>query len=236
MKNLIGINGDKNWLPHYRAGFTRKGGDEFPAPDAYARLRRTGGEVARRMLKRGLGGALFKRIRRAENALGLGERARNGNWHGNDTIWRTSLDVCKIFYLGDARGGIEGPPRRRTLNVYDGIVAGEGNGPMGPRARPIGLVAAGEDPGAADAVLAWILGFDWQRIPVLARAVENLAGGVRISGFRGDADALPVLWIDEEGEREVRFADIDLNLRFEAHPGWVGRIERESEEPAACAS
>ena len=26
MKNLIGINGDKNWLPHYRTGFASQGG------------------------------------------------------------------------------------------------------------------------------------------------------------------------------------------------------------------
>jgi hypothetical protein len=44
-----------------------------------------------------------------------------------------------------------------------------------------------------------------------------------------------VLWIDAEGERELRLSEIDLNLRFEAHPGWAGRIERE-EKAATCAS
>ncbi|GAG44964.1 unnamed protein product, partial [marine sediment metagenome] len=63
MKNLIGINGDKNWLPHYRSGFTSKGGDEFPRSDAYSRFRHAGTEFARRMLKRGIGGAVFRRIR-----------------------------------------------------------------------------------------------------------------------------------------------------------------------------
>ena len=80
-----------------------------------------------------------------EESVGLGARTRNGNWHGNDTIWRTCLDLNKIFYLGD-RSGALGAPSRRVLNVYDGIVAGEGDGPMGPRARPLGLVAAGEGP------------------------------------------------------------------------------------------
>jgi uncharacterized protein (DUF362 family) len=236
MKNLIGINGDKNWLPHYRAGFESKGGDEFPRPDAYSRFRRAGGEIARRLLKRGIGGAVFKRIRAAENAAGLGERSRAGNWYGNDTIWRTCLDLNKIFYLGDEKGALgAGAPHRRTLNVYDGIIAGEGRGPMGPHARPIGLLAACEDGGAIDVVLTWIMGFDWRRIPLLVHALEDLRGGVRISDFRGDPEQLRVAWIDAEGERELKLSEIDLDLHFEPHPGWAGQIERER-SVATCAS
>jgi len=237
MKNLIGINGDKNWLPHYRAGFQKGGGDEFPRPDAYSRFRQLGGELARSMLKRGIGGPLFKRIRSAENAVGLGERARAGNWYGNDTIWRTCVDLTKILYFGDEGGRLGGSPARRVLNVYDGIVAGEGQGPMGPTARPLGLLAASEDPTAADVVLAWIMGFDWRRIPVLANAVRDLAGGFRLTGFRGRHEELPVLWIENSDEaRELRFSDIDLNLEFEAHSGWKGAIERTSGQESACAS
>jgi uncharacterized protein (DUF362 family) len=225
MKNLIGINGDKNWLPHYRAGFQAGGGDEFPRPDAYARVRRFGAEIARRLLKRGIGGPVFRRLRAAENAAGLGARARNGNWWGNDTIWRTTIDLNKVLYHGD-REGVPGQPARRVLNVYDGIIAGEGDGPMGPDDRAIGLLAAGEDGVAVDVVLAWIMGFDWHRIPVLTHALGELAGGFRITDFDGDPRHLEVCWIDEQGERRLRLSDIDLDLAFEAHPGWKGRIER----------
>jgi hypothetical protein len=227
MKNLIGINGDKNWLPHYRAGFTAGGGDEFPRPDAYARVRRIGADLARELLKRGLGGPLLRRLRAVENATGLGERARNGNWWGNDTIWRTAIDLNKVFYLGD-RQGVLGRPSRRVLNVYDGVVAGEGDGPMAPHPRPVGLLAAGEDGVATDVVVAWLMGFDWRRVPILAHALGELAGGVRITGFDGDPRQLPVRWLDADGERETTLAEIDLDLAFEAHPGWKGRIERRS--------
>jgi len=236
MKNLIGINGDKNWLPHYRAGFSAHGGDEFPRPDLYSRFRRVGAEIGKQMLKRGIGGPIFSRIRRVENASGLGERARNGNWHGNDTIWRTCLDLNKILYLGDRRGELGHEIPRRVLNVYDGIVSGEGNGPMGPTARPIGLLAAGEDPGSLDAVLAWIMGFDWRRIPVLVHATEELQGGVRISHFSGDRASLLVQWIDEQGSRELRFSELDLNLHFAPHECWVGTMERDERSREACAS
>lgn len=234
MKNLIGINGDKNWLPHYRAGFAVGGGDEFPAPDLYARVRRIGADFARHLLKRGIGGAVFKRLRGLEDASGLGDRARNGNWWGNDTIWRTTIDLNKVLYCGDASGNLQGPPARRVLNVYDGVVAGEGDGPMAPSPRPVGLLAAGEDGVATDVVVAWLMGFDWRRIPVLRHALGRLAGGVRISAFDGDPATLPLVWIDAEGRREMHLSEIGTNLRFAAHPGWKGRIEREQD--IACAS
>jgi uncharacterized protein (DUF362 family) len=233
MKNLIGINGDKNWLPHYRAGFETEGGDEFPRKDAYARVRRVGADLARRLLKRGIGGPVLRRLRAAENAAGLDRRARNGNWWGNDTIWRTTIDLNKVFYLGDRRGALGGRPGRRTLNVYDGIVAGEGDGPMGPDDRPIGLLAAGEDGVVTDVVVAWIMGFDWRRIPVLQRAIGPLAGGCRITAFDGDPARLELRWLDAEGARDLRLSEVELDLAFEAHPGWKGRIERARPRAAA---
>ena len=225
MKNLIGINGDKNWLPHYRAGFRQGGGDEFPAADAYSRFRRASAGIARELLKRGVGGPLLRRLRAAENAAGLGDRARNGNWWGNDTIWRTAIDLNKIFYLGDREGRL-GAPSRRVLNVYDGILAGEGDGPMAPDPRPIGLLAAGADGVATDVVITWLMGFDWRRIPILRGAVGELAGGVRITRFAGDPDALRLIWIDAAGERHLTLPEIDVDFAFVAHPGWAGRIER----------
>jgi len=235
MKNLIGINGDKNWLPHYRAGFRPGGGDEFPRPDAYSRLRRAGAGLARELLKRGVGGPLLRRLRAAENAAGLGDRARNGNWWGNDTIWRTAIDLNKIFYLGDREGRL-GAPSRRVLNIYDGILSGEGDGPMAPDPRPIGLLAAGEDGVATDVVIAWLMGFDWRRIPILTGALGDLAGGVRISRFEGRAEELPVCWIDRDKRpAAMRLADITTNFGFVPHPGWVGRIERVANRSTASA-
>ena len=110
-----------------------------------------------------------------------------------------------------------------------------GEAPWARTPRELGLLAMSEDGGAADVVLSWIMGFDWRRIPVLRNAFGELAGDLPISQFRGDPAELPVLWLEGEGSQELRFADIDLNLRFQAHPGWEGRIERENPE-AQCAS
>jgi hypothetical protein len=80
------------------------------------------------------------------------------------------------------------------------------------------------------------MGFDWRRIPVLARAIGTLAGGVRITDFDGDAHALPIAWIENGARRDTSLAEVDRNLGFEAHPGWKGHIERSHSERRACAS
>ena len=104
---------------------------------------------------------------------------------------------------------------------------------MGPDTRAIGLLAASEDPVAVDVVLAWVMGFDWQRIPVLANAIGELAGGLRLTGFDGDPSHLPVHWIDESGERTLPFSEIETNLAFVPHSGWKGSIERTASSPSA---
>jgi len=39
LKNLVGINGDKNWLPHHSLGSLPEGGDEFPNASLLDKLR-----------------------------------------------------------------------------------------------------------------------------------------------------------------------------------------------------
>jgi hypothetical protein len=97
---------------------------------------------------------------------------------------------------------------------------------MAPTPRHEGLLAAGEDGVATDGVVAWLMGFDWRRLPILQRAVGELAGGVRITGFDGDDRRLPLLWLEDGREHSLTLDRLDRNLGFEAHPGWKGRIER----------
>ena len=40
LKNLVGINTDKNWLPHHTEGYPPGGGIEHPQPNAKHRIER----------------------------------------------------------------------------------------------------------------------------------------------------------------------------------------------------
>jgi len=59
------------------------------------------------------------------------------------------------------------------LQLVDGLVAMEGNGPGDGDPRPLGLLAAGEDPLIVDALVSRLLGFGRDEIPYLARARQD---------------------------------------------------------------
>ena len=134
LKNLVGINANKNWLPHHTEGTPDQGGDQFPQATTKARLERSWMGTAKRVLRNSPGlSRLFVPLKKV-GRLYFGDThnvVRSGNWHGNDTCWRMVLDLNKSLFFFDGSGA------RRTrlikyLAVVDGIIGGEGNGPMAP--------------------------------------------------------------------------------------------------------
>ncbi|MGH8677250.1 MAG: DUF362 domain-containing protein, partial [Burkholderiales bacterium] len=97
LKNLVGINGDKNFLPHFSIGTPDEGGDEFPRSDAAAKVQSRAIRAFKAAAKRSgraarLWGPAAKRV--GTKIFGdTGSVVRSGNWHGNDTTWRMVLDL-----------------------------------------------------------------------------------------------------------------------------------------------
>ncbi len=225
LKNLVGINGDKNLLPHHCAGPPGAGGDEFPGEGLLDRARSRGVEAARRLLRRGVGSGLLRAFRRLETAARGEDFVRSGNWHGNRTTWRMCLDLNRAFYYSDASGPRwdAAGPVRRALHVIDGIVAGEGAGPLAPRDRPLGAIVAATDPLALDLVCVRLMGFDEKRIPKLREAMA--ATELRIGATRDPAD-LRVFEADALGRtREVALHALAPEQGFLPHPGWRAHLE-----------
>jgi hypothetical protein len=48
LKNLVGINVDKNWLPHHSEGYPRNGGDQFLDITLKNRFEQIGAKFIRR--------------------------------------------------------------------------------------------------------------------------------------------------------------------------------------------
>lgn len=55
-----------------------------------------------------------------------------GNWYGNDSAWRMACDLLRIFLFADKDGNIHEKLVRRVFSIVDGIIGGEGNGPLAP--------------------------------------------------------------------------------------------------------
>src|SRR5262245_39113458 len=100
LKNLVGINTYKNWLPHHTEGTTAEGGDQFPGDSARGRLE---GSLTDRwkaiLIRRPELGRWMIPVKWVGRKV-FGEThdvIRSGNWFGNDTIWRMVLDLNKVL-------------------------------------------------------------------------------------------------------------------------------------------
>lgn len=226
-KNLVGINGDKNWLPHHSLGSASSGGDEFPESHLIDRARSRAIELARPILARGALLRVFRALRRAENRVRGGhDFIRSGNWYGNRTTWRMCLDLNRCLYYSDAQGlRLDAPgPVRTVLTILDGIVAGEGEGPLAPRDVGLGVVIAGTDPAAVDLVAVRLMGFDETKLPKVIEAIRD--AGPRITAVRGPAD-VGVGEVDAERftARDLALAEVECAHAFEPHFGWKDHVE-----------
>lgn len=212
LKNLVGINGDKNYLPHFTMGNAGEGGDEFPATVAggglQSRAIRTFKRVA--LAVPSVAAVVGPVVKRTGEALWgrTDEVVRSGNWHGNDTAWRMVLDLNRILLHYDGSGARRTKPLR-YLSIVDGIIAGEGNGPMETDPVEAGLILVGSNPAAVDLVAATVMGFDWKKIPMVREAFAP--------------HALPIA--DFRPEEIQVLPEIGEPFRFRPHFGWRGAIE-----------
>lgn len=237
LKNLVGINGQKDWLPHHRKGPVADGGDEYLEKNLWNGLHTTftEWEDTNPMLWQR---RLLKLARRGMSALGRATAKtpyREGSWYGNDTLWRTILDLNRALLYADKEGRLQDTVQRRVLSIVDGIVAGEGQGPLSCEERRLGVLAAGTSSAAVDVLLCRLMGFDYRKTPSLARAFEPMEHPV------APAPVNELLFeISDPEFRNVRPDQPGPSFEFVPPLGWRGRIElgapraltREAEEAA----
>jgi hypothetical protein len=131
-----------------------------------------------------------------------------GSWYGNETIWRMTLDLNHLLYFG---------PRapRKVISIVDGIVAGEGEGPLSPSPKAAGLLVAGENPAYVDAALAALMGYNISRIPTVYHAIAH-----RRSRFGGDSIDPPRIRFCDGGRVQSLALGELPNLRFVKPEHW----------------
>lgn len=231
LKNMVGVNGYRNCLPHHTMGTPKEGGDEFPEAAIGRTIQSRAIAAFKRVLvwRGGVGGAWARGVKRLGAKIfgSTDEVVRSGNWYGNDTLWRTVLDLNKVVLYFDGEGRpLPGP--RRYLSIVDGIVAGEGDGPVVCDARRAGVIVAGCNPVAVDTACTTLMGIDYEKIPVLARGWQ--ARGWPLASFGAEAVRCVSSTIPElEGGGGL---DDLPNLEFRVHFGWRGRVERRAKQPA----
>lgn len=223
LKNLVGINGHKAFLPHHRKGGGADGGDAYPGRSSWKAWAEDTYDAANRLEGGAIKTALFRSaaaMERASVAIGGAVPGVEGSWHGNDTVWRMSLDLQRLLVHGRLDGTLDDRPQRAILSVTDAVIAGEGEGPLAPDPCPLGVVTFGANPAAVEWVHAELMGLDPERIPIVAHAFD--ACRFPIATFRPEAVHVRcggiILTPLEAGEAFGR--------RFTAPHGWRGHCER----------
>ncbi len=227
IKNLVGINADKNWLPHHTDGSPSNGGDQFPDESFKHTTERFLVSIARSIALKlpFIGPHITKKLRKAgKRVFGDGDTTiRSGNWHGNDTTWRMAIDLNRCLLYGNSDGSLRSDNPKRYYSVIDGIVAMEGNGPMHGEPKQCGVVIVSEDPAAADIVSARLMGFDYRKLPV----VRELFGLKSRPITTIEPKDINIVSDKEDWNLSFEeFEKLDL-FQFKPHFGWKNHIEYE---------
>jgi uncharacterized protein (DUF362 family) len=226
LKNLVGINTYKNFLPHNTIGTASDGGDQFPGKNSKSKIEsKLMPFIHQHILTKPGWSRLFSPV------IGFGRKIfgdnsktiRGGSWYGNDTLWRTILDLNKILFYADPDGSMRADrwsSTKKYISVVDAIIAGEGNGPKSPDPVHFKYLICGTNPVATDTVCAAFMGFDAFKIPHISKAY--LIKKYRLVNF--NEDQIEILF----SGKKYHIGDIPAEkIRpFIAHFGWTGHIEK----------
>jgi hypothetical protein len=130
------------------------------------------------------------------------------------------LDLNKCLWFFDGEGCRRAQPRRYVA-VVDGLIAGEGNGPITPDPKRCGVIIAGTHPVAVDCAAAKLMGFAWEKVPLLRNAFS--IRGLDFVPFR-PAD---ICAVSDDPRWAGKLSDIVGTFDFRPHFGWRGAIEAE---------
>ena len=199
LKNLVGINVDKNYLPHFTSGPANFKGDEFPPIPPWRIPILMLFKLVRLVFLGFFGNYTAKTVSFLVGTLnklkfkidkgsptGKADTAQRvyqlvtgtdygGSWSGNETIWRMILDLNRILLYADTHGKISSEKKRKVFYVVDGFISGVKDGPLKPHANKSGMTAAGFNAALVDLTIMELAGIAANKIPLYREAFSKKA-------------------------------------------------------------
>lgn len=202
LKILVGVNGDKAFLPHHRVGSYGHGGDCYPGKNIIRSVSEWFLDNANRNIGKPLH-ALLSHTSALLWKLSNPSKEQNtaAGWYGNDTVWRMVMDINHIVRYGKKDGTISPDIQRPVYSLCDGIIAGQGNGPLQPKPLPLGILAFSNNSYWMDTVMGHLYSLDIERIAILRAAGKILEGEnceLIINQKRASVKELESLAVDAE--------------------------------------
>lgn len=235
LKNFVGVNYSKEYLPHHTRGDKAKGGDEFYKQTLLARHAsnvRAHRDILRTKSKRHGNSPLYRfwaryegYVWRLDNKLnrknGL-DKINEGTWYRNDTLWRTVLDMNKIVHYADSEGTIHPDKQRMVLHFCDMVVSGEREGPLAPSPVEEKILLFGTNGAELDALIVRLMHFRIDMLPSIAVALKDRI--LENAIYENIVIHSNLAEYDNRLLKDIRF---DAFKPFTAANGWHGFIEDE---------
>lgn len=224
LKNLIGINTRKEYLPHHRRGMKKNGGDEYTEGHVVLKcINSKGNDIKNWALKN-----QFDFISDMANAFSRSigivldnkekKRKKFGMWYGNDTIWRTILDVNHIVCYCGNDAMIHRSKQRQILNFGDMIVCGEQEGPLRPTYKRVGGILFSDNAVEFDMCVVKLMGFDYREFPVLVNALQD-----KKLFQQAETD---IFLNSNDGRYQGKILDLEKTFEFIPSSGWINLKSR----------
>lgn len=226
LKNFVGANVRKEYLPHHTTGSVEDNGDEYLKKSLIHKIR------SYMLDKRNIFWAehQYRKAKLMRYPIKFcsiylkltRNKFAEGSWYGNHTISRTISDINKIVMYADKQGVMREDKQRQMVIIADMIISGEKEGPVNPTPKKVGIVAVGDDPLLFDETITTIMGFDIKKIPTFER-IRAYDGIYKIYD-RSDTAMIVSNKKVFDGKKPEEINKND-RLGYEATSGWIGHIE-----------
>jgi uncharacterized protein (DUF362 family) len=226
MKNLVGINGNKDWLPHHRKGSIEEGGDEYLHKSLRKRLISKSWDLRWKSTNPLWQKTLYifeRALHTTRKVFPFKDNYFEGSWWGNDTISRTITDLNRVVIYCDKQGQMQETQQRKLLYLADGIICGEGEGPMKITPKQCDVLIWGHNSYAVDMLAVKLMGFDYKKINTLKNCLDISSYKI----FEGNPEDIKIFGnLDEGIYRLSNIRDL-IGFDFVAPASWSGHIELE---------
>ncbi len=220
LKNMVGINTNKNLLPHHTIGTPKNGGDQFESSSSGTEIESLFTMAAKNFVTKFKVFAPILVPLKKMAILFRGDNKhtlRSGGWYGNDTLWRTILDLNKVMFYSREDGNFS-EDKKRYIGIVDAIQAGQGNGPVEPDRIDCGKIICGFNPVAIDCVATKIMHFDYMKIPQLKNAF--LIKNYKLI----DCQYKDIIVANDDVEKTIEATDFPI-IEWRSAFGWENHIE-----------
>ena len=176
LKNLVGMNGSKDCLPHHRKGSIQENGDEYLNKSFRKTLMSNLEERRAKSNSRIFCFFLFLNklvLYVFERIFPFKDSYKEGSWYGNKTIPRTIVDLNYILNFVTKEGKISKTKQRSLFAITDAIISGQCDGPLCPTKMKTGILIASKDFLANDIISCYLAGFDPKKIPTITFALNS---------------------------------------------------------------